>query len=189
MDIANNLACWLKNEFGLNAFVDSTVWGYSDDLLYRIDNDYCLLENNGKRVFDYNKRNYTTTQIHIILVSALREMIADCECILFLNTDNSISFDMSKEVTDSAWIFDELQTIRFIQKKLPKREVKSVTDKSIPVKDSVPLFKYSVNKEIGKLAKIDIETLVEWKNRCRSNKLNDIPTHPLDVLYKIVKEE
>ena len=35
-------AGWLYNEFGLRAFIDSSVWGYCDELLLEIDKKYCF---------------------------------------------------------------------------------------------------------------------------------------------------
>ena len=34
-------AGWLKVEFGLTSFIDSCFWGYCDDILNQIDEDYC----------------------------------------------------------------------------------------------------------------------------------------------------
>src|SRR4051812_42196797 len=36
------LAGWLNEQFQLHTFIDSSVWGYANDLLKIIDNTYCL---------------------------------------------------------------------------------------------------------------------------------------------------
>ena len=41
-NLAKGLAGWLYKEFGLEAFIDSCVWGYANDLLLEIDKKYCL---------------------------------------------------------------------------------------------------------------------------------------------------
>ena len=41
-DMAISLAGWIKRVFNLNVFIDSCVWGYADDLLRLVDNNYCL---------------------------------------------------------------------------------------------------------------------------------------------------
>ena len=40
-ELALTLAGWLRETFGLTAFIDSCVWGYANDLLKMIDNKYC----------------------------------------------------------------------------------------------------------------------------------------------------
>ncbi len=42
--LAMTLAGWLYRQFGLESFIDSTIWGYADSLLKKIDNKYCLNE-------------------------------------------------------------------------------------------------------------------------------------------------
>lgn len=67
------LAGWLKEQFQLNTFVDSTVWGYANDLLKIIDNAYCL--NPVGNTYSYEKRNYSTSHVQLMLASALNKMI------------------------------------------------------------------------------------------------------------------
>lgn len=43
-EIALGLAGLLHDQFGISAFVDSTVWGYSDDLLKILDDKFCYNE-------------------------------------------------------------------------------------------------------------------------------------------------
>ncbi|KGE71315.1 TIR domain-containing protein [Limosilactobacillus reuteri] len=189
IELAKKLACWLKKEFNLNAFIDSTVWGYADDLLRQIDDEYCVLNksSDSKKIYDYDKRNYTTTHVHLILVSALREMIDSCECLIFLNTGNSVklSNSMHKE-TDSPWIYDELQSARFIRKRKGKREIVKTVDRSISIgQENNPIVNYDVDKELLNLKKLNVYMLIKWQQRCSRNKENGIPEHPLDVLYKL----
>ena len=81
-------AGWLYDEFKLTAFIDSCVWGYCNDLLQQIDDEYCK-KKDGK-TYDYNLRNYTTSHVHMMLATALTEMIDNTECIMFYNTPNSV---------------------------------------------------------------------------------------------------
>ena len=53
-------AGYLYESFGLTCFIDSCVWGYANDLLKMIDNEYCkiIVDKDGSRSsYDYNKRN------------------------------------------------------------------------------------------------------------------------------------
>lgn len=68
--LAIALAGWLKDTFGLTAFIDSCVWGYANELLKQIDAVYCL---NGNHSYSYEKRNYSTSHVHMMLSVALTQ--------------------------------------------------------------------------------------------------------------------
>ncbi len=59
---------WLEKHLGLTSFIDSTVWGYCDQLLRELDNDYCLMPNN---LYNYQLRNKSTAHVHMMLSTAL----------------------------------------------------------------------------------------------------------------------
>jgi hypothetical protein len=48
------------------------------------------------------------------------KMIDECECIFFLNTENSITCNDVFTKTSSPWIYNELMTMQYIRKKLPQ---------------------------------------------------------------------
>ena len=83
-----SFAGWLYQLFGVRAFVDSMVWGYSNDLLKIIDDEYCLKSSGS---YSYDKRNYSTSHVHMMLSMALTKMIDKCESVFFINTPNSVS--------------------------------------------------------------------------------------------------
>lgn len=119
--LAIALAGWLLNKFGLKAFIDSCVWGYANDLLKILDNRYC--QNNKPNSYDYDKRNYSTSHVHMLLMTALNKMIDKTECVFFLNTENSVSIMSGIENrTLSPWIYGEIETTRIIEKHLPRRK-------------------------------------------------------------------
>ncbi len=107
-DLAIGLAGFLKSELGLNTFIDSCLWGYSNDLLRRIDELYCTKSD--KTLFDYEKRNYSTSHVHMMLSAALSNMINECEAVFFLNSSNrnSIEKDIHDHCTMSPWVYHEL---------------------------------------------------------------------------------
>lgn len=171
VEMAIRLACWLKKEFNLETFVDSIVWEYSDDLIKQIDDIYCLTNKEG--VYDYGKRNYSTSQVHLLLSTSLANMIDCCECLFFLNTKNSIEVKETIEhKTNSPWIYAELQTARLIFKKAPDRLV----SKSYKVL-------YEVNKELRELTSINEKDLIAWKDKYISKK----GSAALDELYNLKK--
>ena len=106
--LAVSIAGFLKKELNLNTFIDSCLWRYSNDLLREIDEKYCRHSNGTS--FDYDKRNYSTSHVHMMLSIALSRMIDKCESVFFLNSENSISIaeEISKERTASPWIYNEL---------------------------------------------------------------------------------
>jgi hypothetical protein len=102
---AIGLAGWLKQEFGLNAFIDSCVWGYSAELLKIIDDKFCLNDDN--KSYDYEKGNVSTSHVHMMLSTALTMMIDKTECIFFLDTPSSINTNDIIYKTGSAWIYQK----------------------------------------------------------------------------------
>jgi hypothetical protein len=118
-DLAIGLAGWLHKNMGITSFIDSCVWGYSNKLLRRIDDERCY--NQEKKVYDYSKRNRSTSHIHMMLMVALTKMIDECECCLVLDTPNAISVKGTVANTYSPWIYAELETMRMIRKRTPDR--------------------------------------------------------------------
>lgn len=115
-EIAIQLANMLNHYLGLNSFIDSMVWEYADKLLYNIDEHYSLFDGTGAK-FDYNKRNLSTSYVHMMLAHSLTQMMDKCDCIIFINTPNSIvpSDIENSKTTFSPWIFYELSMIQFLR--------------------------------------------------------------------------
>ena len=176
------LAGLLFKNFGLKTFIDSTVWGFSDKLLKVIDDKYCIHENGTN--YSYEKRNFSTAHVHLMLNSALNKMIDNCEAIFFLNTPNSISaIDSIKESTNSPWIFSEIATTQTIRKKTPKRlkqETRTFSNKvnlSESVKEQLTV-EYEL--ELSHFTKLDLRKLQLWINKAKYSDKN-----PLDILYSL----
>ncbi|OUB84495.1 hypothetical protein BK784_35540 [Bacillus thuringiensis serovar medellin] len=175
-DKAKGLAGWLYKEFGLTTFIDSCVWGYSIDLLRQIDESYCL--NEDKSTFNYNKRNYSTSHVHMMLAIALTMMIDKVECIMFLNTPNAVC---SKEVinkTESPWIYYETVMTNLVRHKKLSEYRKEFIQKAIFNEQKSLNIKYDV--DLKHLYELNQEELEEWK-ALRKGIHND---HPLDTLYR-----
>lgn len=81
------LAGWLNFNFNLDVFIDSCIWGYSNDLLKTIDDKYCK---NTNGTYDYEKSVYAASHIHMMLSTAILKMIDNAESVIFLNTPNLI---------------------------------------------------------------------------------------------------
>ena len=120
-DKAMGFAGYLKSHFNLTVFIDSCVWGYSDNLLKKIDEKYCKNENG--LTYDYEKRNYSTSHVHTMLTTALVKMIHKTECLFFLNTPNAMEVkDNIANKTASPWIYMEMAMSDMVEKIEPRRE-------------------------------------------------------------------
>ena len=106
---AINLAIAFQR-LGLTAFVDSCVWGHADDLLFKVDKEFSA-NRQKENSYSYELRNRTTSNVHMILNSALHDMIDRSELLIFLDTDHSVKVkDLMEngEYLSSPWIFSEL---------------------------------------------------------------------------------
>lgn len=173
---ALELSGWLNSTFNLNVFIDSCVWGSADDLLRMIDDSYCLNENAGS--YSYEKRNYSTSHVHMMLSVALSSMIDKTECLIFLNTPSSIGTkSVIQQQTNSPWIYMEVALSQMIRKNLPNR--KTILKKS-KFEASEKELDIQYQLDTRHLQKINSEDLENWKvfyNQMKSK------VHALDVLY------
>lgn len=178
--LAINLACWLYDNFNLVAFIDSCVWGYANDLLKQIDERYCRKET--EDLYDYGKRNYSTSHVHMMLMTALNKMIDKTECVFFLNTENSVLLKDIEHKTLSPWIYGEIEITRTIQKKLPIRQtIRSFSsggklEKAEDFNESLKI-KYPLN--VGHFNELDNDKLKAWRESRTTG------TNALDKLYEI----
>lgn len=183
------LAGYLSEELGLSVFIDSCLWGYSNNLLKEIDKKYCR-HSNGE-LYDYDKRNYSTSHVHMMLNIALNSMIDKCESVFFLNTNNSISVedDINTQRTMSPWIYSELSAANIIRIKdiseyrknykwirfSEQREIYHALNENQGLSIS-----YNVDDLIKGLVDITKDDILEMK----SNSMKQSSAYtPLDYLY------
>ena len=161
-DLAVALAGYFWKYFRLTTFVDSCIWGHSDILLRRIDEEY---RQDGKRNFDYGLRNISTSHVHMMLASALSKAIDNCECLIFLNTPESVSTDDVMEQTASPWIYYELSVSTTIRQSKPrhlKTCAKALGGDGILKNASISGWRYDL--PYGHLADIDIDDVRRWRD-------------------------
>ncbi len=121
LDFVIAFAGWLYEKFKIIAFIDSNVWNNSDDLLKLIDNKYCvssLYSDNAINTYNYKLRNISTSNVHMILYTALVKMIDNTECLMFLNTPSSLKWsDMisGRSTALSPWIYGELLASKLLR--------------------------------------------------------------------------
>jgi hypothetical protein len=175
-DIAVSLAGWLWDEFGLVSFIDSLVWGYSNELLKEIDNAYCL--NEGGKNYDYDTRNYSTSHVHMMLCTALTMMIDRTECLFFLNTPSSVCPTENIEKTLSPWIYFEIATTKIVEPKLPSRDLLEARTFSEKFEKSLQI---THELDLTHLSDLGAIVLRKWNSQMYSSS-----TGALDQLYRLI---
>lgn len=151
-------------KIGLKPFVDSCAWGYSDELLKKIDDDFC--KPRGWDNYSYQLRNRTTTNVHLILNAALQQMIHSSELFIFLGTESSIKIDdymSDKERLSSPWIFSELmfaQNVKRTERKQFRPGMEEHSELLEAILDSKHVeFRYSLPQSTYSM---DYEQFMKW---------------------------
>lgn len=108
----------LEDKYGVHCFVDSMIWKNIADLQYSIDNNYSRGKNGN---LDYRLVRQSTAHIHSLLSIALFEMIDQCECCIFVQSDNSLQIDFNDTTTLSPWIYEEIYYMNHTKRILPNR--------------------------------------------------------------------
>jgi len=103
--------------YGVKCFVDSMVWKNIATLQRKIDNAH----KNPNGSLDYELVKQSTAHIHSLLSIALFEMIDQCECCIFVQSDNSLALDFNETMTLSPWIYEEIFYMNHARKILPER--------------------------------------------------------------------
>jgi hypothetical protein len=140
--------------------------------------------------YSYEVRNETTSHVHMMLSSALNQMIDSTECLFFLNTDNAINnIALSGAVDDhrtaSAWIMSELTTSNIVREKQNVTRRRSII-KSASLEESA-LDSVTGNEKlvihhkapVDHLAKLNVIDLFKWSCHQSNSKGYDA----LTVLY------
>ncbi len=184
-ELALALAGWLKYTFGLTAFIDSCVWKYANKLLKMIDNEYCYQKETN--TYNYQKRNYSTSHVHMMLSVALTQMIDNTECLFFLNTPNSITPDTIINKTESPWIYSEISISQLIRKKELQEYRIMEQNESLKTFSKDEKFKIQYDLPTDHLVDINADDLNEWERRYKKQYSENLRVHALDKLYKLTK--
>lgn len=176
IELATAISGFFKLQFGVDVFVDSSIWQHMDKLLSLIDKEYSYSE--GGELYDYKLRNISTSHVHMLLASALTKMIDKCECLVFLNTENSVPFHDSlggNKETLSAWLSYEILISKTIQRRRRSQHrglaIASVLNEALNVR-------YPINT--GHLHQIGIDDIIRWQSESTNNAIKS-----LDTLYKL----
>ena len=119
--LACALAGWIYDTFKLTCFIDSNVWGYSDDLLEMMNEKFSNKRDDGSGGYLYSHKscNQVSAHVNMMLSVALQKMIDKVEAVILLNTDNSIEVSSGKKMnsTYSPWIYAEIMCTEIVRRK------------------------------------------------------------------------
>jgi hypothetical protein len=176
--LAITLAGLLSHEFDLKVFIDSAIWGHADDLLKAIDKKYCRHFDGAS--YSYEKRNGSTSHVHIMLATALGKMMEKSECLLFLNTPNSLDAASTVARTFSPWIYHELATSKIIrrqsQEEILRRREKTFSKSLDGINESLQVLYDVPTEHLIPLSKGDLANWIEQR---------DLNEFSLDTLYRL----
>jgi hypothetical protein len=164
--LAITFSGWLKNRFSINAFVDSVAWDYAGRLLRKIDEKHSRSDDDPS-LFSYEKRNGSTSHVHMMLATALVKMIDRSECLFFLNTPASVTSGRairdSVVNTGSPWIYAEIAMSRMIRITHPARErvAKSMV-KAAAVQELNERLRMLHGLELDHLTDLSDDDLIAW---------------------------
>ncbi|MBP7496549.1 MAG: hypothetical protein KA792_02660, partial [Bacteroidales bacterium] len=182
--IAIAIAGWLHKKLGLKPFIDSSIWGNSEDLIqevcdaFSVKNSYSIDNFTCKMITDINK---ITKSVNMILSNAINKMIDNTECFLLINTANSINAIDLITRTDWPWLYNEITMSEIIRKKIPDR-IRKRLDLIVEQKYLMflPKIEFTENfEELIKLNTIDLKNWEEKKQESGDSK------NSLDILYEL----
>ena len=178
-EMAIILAGLFKYFFGLTSFVDSCIWGNSNDLVKQLESFYIINSEN------YNSQTdcFFANHVNIMLSTAISMMIDKTECLFFINTPNSIYTSDVINSTLSPWIYSEITMSKLIRKRKLNYYRKKFSKGGLnrPLNESIE-YKLDMNH----LTNLDINNIINWINiNSRVIQYQDT-YHPLDILYEKV---
>lgn len=186
-DLANGIAGWMNEEFGLRCFIDSNVWGYTNDLLRILNDKYSdkRKSDDGGIVYTHEKCNRAANHVNTMLTIALQKMIDRCECVLFLNTNQSIlPYEKTlRDATDSPWIYSEIVCTQLIRhKKLEEYRKEIFHGDQRVLFEASESFRPAYSVSLDHLKLLNMGDLMEWEQRYQKATSK---YYPLDYLYKL----
>ncbi|MBQ3602151.1 MAG: toll/interleukin-1 receptor domain-containing protein [Lachnospiraceae bacterium] len=193
-ELACAFAGWINEKFGLKCFIDSIVWGYSNELLDEMNSRLSnkRKDDNGGYLYEHQSCNQVSQHVNTMLSIALQKMIDKVEAVIFINTDNTVKVcsDTRMEKTYSPWIYSEIICTQFVRKKplLAYRDYKSENKTYMGVFESMQFAMHTDISYIVSLKHLKTmgeEDLIQWEKEYSLNGANY--EYALDALYKFMR--
>lgn len=162
----------LLEHFGLKVFVDSTVWRFADNLLRKIDDTYAQ---RSEGHYYYNKRNQTTAAVHLMLSTALTQVMDNAEAVFFLNTCNS-TLKQNSKTTDgkafiaSPWIYHEIMMTRFLRPNAYKMREKGIINENGEYTKQHKDLMIFRSADLSHMQKLSLSKFAWWLSSLRNNE-------------------
>lgn len=177
---------WLYENFDLITFIDSCIWGYSNELIKMLDNEYSWLDKEN-RIYAYEKVMDSTSHVHMMLSTALSKMIDKTECLMFYNTPNSVKSFGNSDKTESPWIYSEIMFSQITRIAVPDRIKQLIKEtKMFSAMEDVDHFEkglsISYDLDSTHLTELSVSKLIDWHKYHKLHKKEKA----LDKLYDIV---
>ncbi|MGJ7976744.1 hypothetical protein [Providencia hangzhouensis] len=169
---AISLANFFYKKFGIRSFIDSEVWGYLDDALLELNKKYNPVDGK-KNTYCYEDCMKLSSNLNLILSSALTKMIDSSDCMIFINTDKSCNVENDSFSTKSPWIFTEILMSSLLEHKGHKDRPLVVTNESYSGVEEAGFNKQAVLKAKTKLV-IDYPLGMDHIVKVDDSVLNDI---------------
>lgn len=197
VNMAIRFANSLYDKYGIVSFIDSQLWGHIDYALKEMHELYCKIPNSSS--YYYSKSNNLLSHMHAILSMALMRVMDNADCVIFIESENSIHNYMEeseinpfntiekKSETLSPWISSEVSFANSLR-------VNGHQDRKLS--ERAGLESDSVNESIEKNANdsmpsiihgIDLTNFIEVSDNgfCESMSLNrSTPIRSLDMIYR-----
>lgn len=187
-DVALAVRYALRRWCGLDVFVDSVIWENFKILSAEMYRKILTARKISSVAAKQKVWDQVVTHSHCMLTKSLVEMMDQCECLIFLNTPNSIQITDGGDSTCSPWIHTELEMSHFLREKTDDRRVQPVLESrqfAFDEDDTRNVVRYLADK--SNLTALDGGQFVQWI--CDASKL---PKHgevelfafrALDLLY------
>ncbi|MDE6990058.1 MAG: toll/interleukin-1 receptor domain-containing protein [Lachnospiraceae bacterium] len=189
--LACALAGWIYETFGLSCFIDSNVWGYSDDLLDEMNDRL-----SGKRpdkdgdgyLYRLESCNQVSAHVNAMLSIALQKMIDKVEAVFVLNTEHSVTVHDGEKMnrTYSPWIYSEIVCTELIRQK-PLSVYRDASDIMLEHVMEEKKLSVSYMVSLAHLKKITAGCLSDWKDVYNENWY-EYPLEKLDSLREKIMQ-
>lgn len=177
-------AGWLYENFNIITFIDSCIWGYTNELIKMLDDEYSWLDKESG-LYEYGKVMSSTSHVHMMLSTALSRMIDKTECLMFYNTPNSVKSFGSKDRTESPWIYSEIMFSQITRLTIPKRINQLIREnRTFSALEGDPFQKaLSISYDLDSihLIELPVSKLIDWQKYSELHKKE----YALDKLYEI----
>ena len=169
-NLAKALAGYLKYKYEISTFIDSLIWGNVFELQQIIDDEYCSEKDEKGNIisYSYEKRNFTTSHLHLMLNTALMQSMQVAKCFFFINTPESINFkNIEGEWTYSPWIYTELSMSKSMFELEKDSSVKTLCE-CFEGATELPLIQKIQTSHLTSITKTDIDKCCNGKKNSQA---------------------